>query len=694
MFQINEVLKQEDQTYRILAVLPNEIIWIQLNDDSAFPSIIEKSECIIAVENETLVHVEDPYLHISFLTPEQGSSMQIKRDENYELIKPLVLNPLFYIPKKRSEIISQIIQNQGSTKQTLYRLARRYWQRGQTPNSLIPDYINSGAKGSIRSTSGKKIGRPRQYASGVGTTVNEHTSKLFSIVINKYLLTEKKLSFLYVHRKFQEMYKTFYPETPESEIPTTWQLKHFYNREYGQIERIQKRYSKIEYNKDIKPLRSTANTQALGPGSRFEIDATIADIYLVSDSDRHNIVGRPIIYFVIDVFSRMVAGIYIGFENPSYVAAMQALGIAMTDKVEYCKQFGIEIRHEDWPITGLPDAILADRGELLGHQIEALERNFSVRIENTPPYRGDAKGIVERCFNTFQAEFKPFAPGVVQGVKEKKRGGNDYRLDAKLTIHDFTEIILSSVIYRNCFHVLTKYDRDIDMPLDLPMTPLSLWNWGLQHRSGLLRSAPVDALKMSLLPRTKATLSDLGICIFGIYYSSPEIIKQGWLHRAKETKRPDSFEVAYDPRSADNIYLFPNKNSMEHWVCKLTEKSREFIGCSFWDVWQIQAEQKLTISKNKMLADPNRRELEALIEKKIKAAVSLAPDFNEDSNAKRIAAIRKNRQLSREQERDKPFLSPQKQQTSKLAEIIPMPKSPEDYKFPDFVDELFDGDDS
>lgn len=180
MFQINEVLKQEDQTYRILAVLPDEIIWILLNDDSAFPSIIEKSECVIAVEDETLVHVEDPYLHISFLTPEQGSSMQIKRDENYELIKPLVLNPLFYIPKKRSEIISQIIQNQGSTKQTLYRLARRYWQRGQTPNSLIPDYINSGAKGSIRSTSGKKIGRPRQYASGVGTTVNEHTSKLFS----------------------------------------------------------------------------------------------------------------------------------------------------------------------------------------------------------------------------------------------------------------------------------------------------------------------------------------------------------------------------------------------------------------------------------------------------------------------------------------------------------------------------------
>lgn len=50
------------------------------------------------------------------------------------------------------------------------------------------------------------------------------------------------------------------------------------------------------------------NTQVLGPGSRYEIDATIADIYLVSDSDRACIVGRPTIYFVVDVFSRMVVG--------------------------------------------------------------------------------------------------------------------------------------------------------------------------------------------------------------------------------------------------------------------------------------------------------------------------------------------------------------------------------------------------
>ena len=213
------------------------------------------------------------------------------------------------------------------------------------------------------------------------------------------LLTDKKHSFAYALRKFQSLYQTHYPDVPESEIPTNWQMMHFYKREYGQVEKIRGRSTKIAYAKDVRPLTSTANTQVLGPGSRYEIDATIADIYLASDSERANIVGRPVVYMVIDVFSRMVAGFYVGFENPSYVAAMQALVMAMTDKVEYCKKYGIAIKEQDWPVVGLPDAVLADRGELLGYQIESLERNFSVRIENTPPYRGDAKEIyLERLF--------------------------------------------------------------------------------------------------------------------------------------------------------------------------------------------------------------------------------------------------------------------------------------------------------
>lgn len=344
----------------------------------------------------------------------------------------------------------------------------------------------------------------------------------------------------------------------------------------------------------------------------------------------------------------------------------------------------------------MPDAILADRGELLGHQIESLESCFSVRIENAPPYRGDAKGIVERSFGTLQAEFRPFAPGVVGKTLVKKRGGKDYRLDAKLTVSEFKEIILSSVMVHNKYDVLEKYDRDIDMPTDLPMTPLSIWNWGVQHRTGRLRSASEDALKISLLPRVKATISDLGISVFGVYYTSPELVKSGWMHRSKDVRRPIGLYAAYDPASADSIYLFPSKGKTEYWVCKLTKRSREFEGSSFWDVWQIQDEQKRAVATSKMDAEEKRRQHERFIAEKIKAAEKLAPDTSYMSNAERIRGIQGNKVQEKDNERSIPFYRPKTESKDTPAKVISLEwnRQEEDYSYPDYIDELFDTEDS
>jgi hypothetical protein len=73
---------------------------------------------------------------------------------------------------------------------------------------------------------------------------------------------------------------------------------------------------------------------------------------------------------------------------------------------------------------------------------------------------------------------------VVQDVITKKRGGKDYRLDATLNLDEFTKIILLSVLKYNQFHQISNYDRDIDLPHDLPAVPMALWNWGIQHRTG------------------------------------------------------------------------------------------------------------------------------------------------------------------------------------------------------------------
>lgn len=690
MFKINEVLKYDGQSFRVLSLHGEELVWIGVDDPKAFPSIVLVRDLQKGFDDGTLSRTDDPFAELAFSTPEHGSKAQIKRDKNYDLIQAIVNDPSYFDPKVRGALIAETVDKKHTSLPHLYKMIRRYWQRGQIPNALLPDYKNSGGKGKTRKATTKKLGRPRKHMPGVGSVIDEQTERLFRIAINKYLLKDKGSSFPYAHRRFVDLYENHFPDTPASEIPTNWQMLHFYKREYGTVEKLKKQTSSIEYNMDVRPMSSTANVDALGPGSRYEIDATIADIYLVSDSDRRNIVGRPVIYFVIDVFSRMITGLYVGFENASYPAALQALVVSMTDKVQFCKEYGFEITEEEWPTVGLPDAILADRGELLGHQIESLEACFSVRIENTPPYRGDAKGIVERNFRTIQAEFKPFAPGVVEKTLVKKRGGRDYRLDAKLTVRDFKEIILSSVLMHNQYDVLEKYDRDSDMPADLVMTPLSLWNWGIQNRTGRLRTASEEAIRISLMPRTKATLSELGVSVFGVHYTSREIVERGWLHRGKGVRRPVGLQAAYDPSSADTIYLFPSQNGGEYWQCNLAQRSREFAGASFWDVWRIKDKQKKVTAQSRLEMETQKRKHERFIADKIKDAEERAPETDGMSNARRIGSIRTNKEQEKRRERSPLISKPSQRDTSAGATVTPLHGNEvESGEYPDFIEELF-----
>jgi hypothetical protein len=77
---------------------------------------------------------------------------------------------------------------------------------------------------------------------------------------------------------------------------------------------------------------------------------------------------------------------------------MLALENATLNKVAFCQEFGIQIDEADWPSHHLPEGILADRGELEGYNADNLVNALNVRVSNTPPYRADWKGIVERNF--------------------------------------------------------------------------------------------------------------------------------------------------------------------------------------------------------------------------------------------------------------------------------------------------------
>ena len=371
---------------------------------------------------------------------------------------------------------------------------------------------------------------------------------------------------------------------------------------------------------------------------------------------------------------------------------MQAIVNACSDKVSLCKLLGIDIEPEQWPTLGLPDAILADRGEMMSHQVERLVHGYNVRIENAPAYRGDAKGIVERYFGTLQAEFKPYAPGVVKGNRIQKHGESDYRLDAVLPISAFAKMIIKTILYRNQYHVLDTYDRDADFPPDLPSIPLHIWNWGIQNRTGHLRTVDPDTLRIMILPRKKVSISTSGVNLWGLYYIGSEILREGWLHRSKEVTRPQDLQAAYDPSCVDKIYLFPKHDSTIYWECSLSTKSRQFASMSFWQVWEIQDQEKNLHAIEKDNSKTARRELDQFIRDTIAESKKMATNSGV-SNRQRLSEIKSNKKSVRENEK----LSNTSLKTDKHPKdqgtIISFKPKQDESSYPQFVPGLFDDED-
>ena len=113
---------------------------------------------------------------------------------------------------------------------------------------------------------------------------------------------------------------------------------------------------------------------------------------------------------MMDVFSRIVVGMYVGLEGLSWAGAIMAMTNVVANKKNYCAQYDVEINDEDWASCHLPEILLADKGEFERYNVERLVKAFNLHVENAASYRADWKGIVEKQFDLSQKKVKPLLP--------------------------------------------------------------------------------------------------------------------------------------------------------------------------------------------------------------------------------------------------------------------------------------------
>ncbi|MDY6276273.1 MAG: hypothetical protein SPL75_02165 [Bacilli bacterium] len=368
--------------------------------------------------------------------------------------------------------------------------------------------------------------------------------KNFRWALNKYFYTSKKLS---LKQTFKYLVREKYVDSNGKIVqncPKFHQFRYFYYKTRSESNYIISRLGRGEYDRNYRPLLGGGVRDYFPSIGYGMLDSTIADIYLVNEEGE--LIGRPIITACIDAYSSMCLGYYVGWKGGSESIRKLMINV-VSNKVDWCKRFGIDIKEEDWNCELMPHKVITDMGkEYAGFTFSNLA-NLGVEIMNLDPYRPELKSLVERFFGLIQESFKKEL--INKGVVLKDfgdRGATDYRKNACLTLRQFEKILILCIVHYNC-------GRVIDLPYgvsNIGSHAKDLWNSCLLRNKDMLIDIDKDVLYLTLLPRGRCFFKRDGLYANGLRYRAIGFTneylkgKVGW--------------VAYDSNNVSHVWYEEN----------------------------------------------------------------------------------------------------------------------------------------
>jgi putative transposase len=598
------------------------------------------------------------------LEEDLSESARRDRDQKWTMIAPL-LDPAYpgqlFFRGEMGRLVGNRAAELGVQRKTIYRLLYRYWFYGQVRNALLKNYSAVGVESRIYSAD-KRPGRKSKYQ-GVLVSPAKLLDEIDKrcIRVSYALYSKNKTST--IRSAYDNMLRNFYSEKelsknaenrvrllPESEIPTFRQFNYWGKQFFDEIETDRGRKGMTKWLKDCRPLSGTVRDWLRGPCHQFEIDATIADIYLVNSYSRRMLIGRPVVYIVVDSFSGMIVGLYVGLEGPSWNGARQALFNAFTSKVEFCAQNGVDIRPEDWDCCHLPHQIYADRGEMLGAAAEGLAAGLGIDMGTAPPYRPDWKPMVESRFGILNdLTGIRWLPGGV-AAREKERGERDYRLDATLTLKEFTQIMIECILHYNRYHRQPDRLTQAMMNDGVQPTPMEIWRWASENDLIQANNRPDELIYLNLMPRERASVQKGGVFFRGMHYSCEMAIQENWFAKARRNG-VWSIDCWFDPNSAAHIWI--KGENKEFLRCDLRRSDAKYASYSSDEIYDLleayrqlpPTHKRAELESRVGLADTVGQIISnALAERKLEPAAS--------TKAEAVSNIRENRAEERLLERE------------------------------------------
>lgn len=319
----------------------------------------------------------------------------------------------------------------------------------------------------------------------------------------------------------------------QGQYPNVRQIRRVLEHEIPRLQRLLESTTQGHFDRNKRGLSGKSWKGVAGPGHTWAVDSTIGDIYLRSSLNRVWVIGRPIVYVLVDVWSTAVVGFYVCLQGPSW--AMAKLGL-------FCAGAAVDLLGSLWgfasdlglsPAPTLSAILLCDRGEYLSRAASLTGVELLPILSYAPPYRPDYKGIVEVLHRIEKDRQYYFVPGALDARRAEYEKCKFDPSESVLTMREFVQFLY--VVFRE-YNLTADRTHRLDAHMKAAAvvpSPAGLWRWGHGVGIGFQRSIPKAQLISSLLPTSPARVQRSGVKFAGLDYSSPGIGDLQWTAKAR-----------------------------------------------------------------------------------------------------------------------------------------------------------------
>lgn len=271
------------------------------------------------------------------------------------------------------------------------------------------------------------------------------------------------------------------------------------------------------------------------PLRKAQIDHTLVDVILVDEENREPL-GRPWLSVLIDIYTRVILGYYLGFNSPSALSVACAITHAAFPKASFLGRLGLP--SEKYPFYGCPKIIHMDNAnEFTSRKLIRALSIHNIKPEWRPLGKKHYGGHVERLIGTLMTTEVHFLPGTTLSNPVMRRGYNSERC-AALTFKEFSRWFARQVIvYHNTIHSSIK------------KTPAQAWDEYFTLKDGTIGFPPLVSdptkFKLDFMPEEMRSIHTWGVTLFNEKYWSPALTP--YIGRKK-------IRIKYDPMTMGTIW--------------------------------------------------------------------------------------------------------------------------------------------